>query len=241
VGVFGNGLLAGVSGTARFRGFGVNGQTLFGFGVRGLATAIGGTGVFAVGTLGAHGLVADAPFPAFAAAFFGNASVDGDIAVTGSKSAAVPFPDGSRRLLYCMESPESWFEDFGTARLVRGKATVKLDRRFAAVIRPDRLHVFLTPEGECRGLYVSRKSTTGFEVRELQEGTSSLRFTYRVVARRKDVEAPRFARARLPEKPRGGGVPVTAPATPEPPKAARAARRFLRKPRAASRRRSTRR
>jgi hypothetical protein len=34
---------------------------------------------------------------------------------------------GSKRLLHCMESPEHWFEDFGSARLTRGRATVKLD------------------------------------------------------------------------------------------------------------------
>lgn len=28
-----------------------------------------------------------------------------------------------------MESPESWFEDFGRGRLVRGKGKVVLDRR----------------------------------------------------------------------------------------------------------------
>jgi len=127
-----------------------------------------------------------------------------------------------------VQSPESWFEDFGTARLVRGRATVRLDRGFAAVVRRDRLHVFLTPEGECRGLYVSRKSAAGFEVRELQRGTSSVRFTYRVVARRKDVDAPRLARVKLPARPQRADAPI--PDAPEMPKGELSARRFLRKP-----------
>src|SRR5205814_10578918 len=40
---------------------------------------------------------------------------DGEIfatqTITGKvKNAVVPFPDGSQRLLHCMESPEHWFE-----------------------------------------------------------------------------------------------------------------------------------
>ena len=49
-----------------------------------------------------------------AGAFVGNVIIDGNLQVTGTKSAVVPFPDGSHRQLYCLESPESWFEDFGS-------------------------------------------------------------------------------------------------------------------------------
>lgn len=224
VGVVGTGGIAGVSGqtTLTTSGFGVNGQASLGIGVRGLARGINGVGVMAVGAVGGHGLVAMSTFPAKAGVFFGDMVVSG-----GSKSAAVPFPDGSQRLLYCMESPESWFEDFGTARLVRGRAVVRLDRGFAAVVRRGALHVFLTPEGDCRGLYVRRKSAAGFEVRELQRGTSTLRFTYRVVARRRDVDAPRFARVRLPRPPREAQAEVEE--SPKMPKGEVKARRFLRR------------
>ena len=53
----------------------------------------------------------------------------------GTKSAAVPFPDGTQRALYCMESPELWFEDFGTAKLKAGRTVIKLDADFAKVIK----------------------------------------------------------------------------------------------------------
>ncbi len=39
----------------------------------------------------------------------------------GTKSAAVPHPDGSHRLLYCVEAPEAWFEDFGEGTIGRGQ------------------------------------------------------------------------------------------------------------------------
>lgn len=137
------------------------------------------------------------------AGIVGDCNVWGDLNVLGHKNAAVPHPDGSHRLLYSVESPESWFEDFGRARIVRGRASVKLDRTFAAVVRTGDYHVFLSPEGESKGLYVSRRTRSGFEVREHQRGASTLRFSYRIVARRRDIVAPRFKKVTLrkPVKP----------------------------------------
>jgi hypothetical protein len=126
----------------------------------------------------------------------GTLSVQTDLKLPGTvtariKSAIVPFPDGSQRLLHCMESPEHWFEDLGSARLSRGRATVKLDADFAKVVKLNEYRVFLTPEGDCQGLYVRSKRGTSFEVRELQGGTSNVAFGYRIVAKRKDIKAHR--------------------------------------------------
>jgi hypothetical protein len=125
----------------------------------------------------------------------------GDLGVTGTKAAVVPFPDGTHRALYCMESPELWFEDFGTAKLKRGRAVVKLDANFAKVIKTGSYHVFVTPEGDCGGVYVHRKNAGSFEVRELGGGKASIAFSYRIVGRRKDIKGHRrFAKidTRLP-------------------------------------------
>ena len=158
------------------------------------------------------------------------------------KNAVVSFPDGSKRVLHCMESPEHWFEDFGTAKLKGGRAVVKLDADFAKVITRD-YRVFLTPEGDCRGLYVHRKTAVSFEVRELMGGESAVAFSYRVVGRRRDITRHRrFAkietglplpagapRQRTPtaaalrafiaslEQEAGERVPRRAPRTPESP------------------------
>jgi hypothetical protein len=144
-----------------------------------------------IGVLGYH--------PNGAAGYFdGNLFVTGQI-FAGIKDAIVPFPDGSNRLLHCMESPEHWFEDFGSARLKRGRATVKLDADFAKVVMLDDYRVFLTPEGDCKGLYVRSKRGASFEVRELQGGTSSIAFSYRIVAKRKDIKRhARFAKIDMP-------------------------------------------
>ncbi len=175
-------------------------------GVRGVSTASQGTGVYAEST----GANSAGVFGFGTIGVFGQSSIPrpgvgvhcvGDFVATGTKSAAVPHPDGSHRLLYCMESPENWFEDFGSAALAGGRASVTLDPDFAAVVNTADYRVFLTPEGDSRGLYVSSKSATGFTVREQQGGTSSLAFSYRVVARRKDVEAGRLAKFSLPALP----------------------------------------
>jgi hypothetical protein len=123
----------------------------------------------------------------------------GNLQVTGTKAAVVPFPDGTHRALYCMESPDLWFEDFGTANLKRGRALVRLDADFAKVITRGDYKVFLTPEGDCRGLYVRRKSAASFQVRELMGGKSNIVFSYRIVGRRKDIKGHRrFAKMDTP-------------------------------------------
>jgi hypothetical protein len=183
--------IAGVVGTANLRP-GVIGTSTYGAGLVGYST----TQMGVYGETGATGPNSSAGY------FRGNVIVVGDFTVVGgTKAAAVPFPDGSQRVLYCMESPELWFEDFRTAKLKRGRAVVNLDADFGKVIKRGEYRVFLTPEGDCRGLYVRRKSAASFEVRELAGGTSSVAFSYRIVGRRKDIRAQqRFAKidTRLP-------------------------------------------
>ena len=109
-----------------------------------------------------------------------------------SETAAVA--GGERHVaLYAMESPQHWFEDFGAGRLENGSAAVALDPTFAETVNgASDYHVFLTPEGDCRGLYVSRKTGSGFEVRELGGGQSTVAFDYRIVALRRGFENVRL-------------------------------------------------
>jgi hypothetical protein len=139
--------------------------------------------------------------------FIGDVIVDGNFQVISlpppnpqhTKSVAVPFPDGTLRALYCMESPELWFEDFGAGKLKSGRAVVKIDSNFAKVIKRGDYRVFVTPEGDCRGLYVRRKAAATFELRELGGGKSSVAFSYRIVGARKDVRGhKRFAKVDIP-------------------------------------------
>ena len=109
-----------------------------------------------------------------------------------SETAAVA--SGARRVaLYAMESPQHWFEDFGTGRLDNGTAAVALDPTFAETVNGAAdYHVFLTPEGDCRGLYVANKTASGFEVRELGGGQSNVAFDFRIVALRRGFESVRL-------------------------------------------------
>ena len=96
--------------------------------------------------------------------------------------------------MYAVESPENWFEDVGTGTLSSGSATVALDLTFAQTVNAGiEYHVFLTPRGDCEGLYVNNETATGFEVHELRGGRSNISFDYRIMARRKGYESIRLA------------------------------------------------
>ncbi len=117
----------------------------------------------------------------------------GGLAGTGSKSCVVKTSQGPT-LLYCQESPENWFEDFGNGQLSRGQAHVDLDPLFLETVTIDPanpLKIFIQIEGECNGVYVA-KGATAFDVIELNKGTSDISFSYRVVAKRKGFENRRL-------------------------------------------------
>jgi hypothetical protein len=128
-------------------------------------------------------------------------TVDGNLVVTGTKSAGVTLPDGRSVALYAVESPENWFEDFGTAQLTSGRTTVQLDKDFLGSVdtQSDGYHVFLTANGACGSVYVSQKSSTGFEVRRLGNKKCNESFDYRVIAKRRGFEKVRMETIREPE------------------------------------------
>jgi hypothetical protein len=150
----------------------------------------------AVAIYGEASVDSDFNYVGHAGFFFGPVNVDGDLVVFGGKSAAVPHPDGSHRTLYALESPDSWFEDFGHGTLAGGRAHIKLDPDFMTLVHAGHYHVFLTPYGECNALFVTGRTHEGFDVNESQSGQSSVGFSYRVVAKRKDIVAERLAAVR---------------------------------------------
>ncbi|NIO07768.1 MAG: hypothetical protein GTO40_07070, partial [Deltaproteobacteria bacterium] len=112
---------------------------------------------------------------------------------SGSKSCIVKTSQGPTAL-YCQESPESWFEDFGEGTLVNGRTHIELDALFLETVTinaTNPMKVFVQLEGDCNGVYVS-KGITGFDVVELKNGTSNVPFSYRVVAKRKGFEDKRL-------------------------------------------------
>jgi hypothetical protein len=117
---------------------------------------------------------------------------NGDMTAIGAKSALVKTQDYGQRKLYAMESPQNWFEDFGSAQLVDGQATVPIEPVFAQTVNlTETYHVFLTPLGECP-LYVSGKTRTSFSVKAMSGQTCSIAFDYRIVAKRLGYEGLRL-------------------------------------------------
>ncbi len=103
---------------------------------------------------------------------------------------------GQKVLAYASESATATIEDVGTARMFDGVANVQISPDFASVMDRKWYYVFLTPMGDTRGLYVSTKTPTGFQVRENQHGRSSVEFDYRIIAHPLGAKVER-----LPEAP----------------------------------------
>jgi hypothetical protein len=122
-------------------------------------------------------------------------NVSGTITCNGTVVTAVSANSGARKVaLYSVQSPENWFEDFGSGALTNGAATITLDPAFTQTVNTGtEYHVFLTPNGDSKGLYVSQKTATSFEVREQGGGISNVAFDYRIVAKRVGYEKVRLA------------------------------------------------
>jgi len=119
---------------------------------------------------------------------------DGDLTCTGQMKTLATTGGGAHTVeTYSMQSPENWMEDFGSGELQKGVAVVTIDAAFADTVTGDAsYHVFITPNGDSKGLYVINKTANSFEVRESSGGTSSLSFDYRIVAKRRGYEAQRL-------------------------------------------------
>ena len=121
--------------------------------------------------------------------------VSGNLYCTGVLAPIIKTADNRQVGLYTVQSSENWVEDYGSGALVNGAGTVGIEPQFAQTVAADAsYHVFLTPNGDCEGLYVTQKTASSFEVRELKGGKSNVQFDYRIVAHRRGFEA-----ARLPD------------------------------------------
>ncbi len=205
---------SGVYGYNSASGYGVYGQSATGFGM-GAAGAGDASGTDAVGDLvlsGARGEVLAGDRLNLSATRAVNVGLDrdnndanacfyvfngagaavGSICENGAKSAILATEEFGQRKVYAMESPEVWLEDFGTATLVDGVATVTLEPIFVQMIsQSEAYHVFVTPLGESGVLYVADKASGGFTVREAGGGASGVAFDWRIAAKRAGLEGLR--------------------------------------------------
>jgi hypothetical protein len=127
--------------------------------------------------------------------FGGTCTIDvsGNLTCSGTVNGVVETSDKRQLDVYAVQSSENWIEDYGSGALVNGVATIEIEPQFAQTVTTGAgYHVFLTPNGDCEQLYVTRKGPSSFEVHEAKGGKSNVQFDYRIVAHRKGFEAARL-------------------------------------------------
>lgn len=107
---------------------------------------------------------------------------------TGTVSTVVNGYNG-KVTLHAPETPEIYFMDYGQAKLKNGKCHIEIDSILSKNITINDNHplrVFVQLEGDCKGVYVTNKTSTGFDVIELDGGKSNVSFQWNIVANRAD-------------------------------------------------------
>lgn len=184
---------AGALGTETFGGY-FNAASSDGVGVYGWSsqTYFGGAGVRGeIHGAGGAAVQGIANYPCLTAGGFdGNVGVSGDFTCTGTKSFVHPHPrDASKQIAYiCLEGGESGVYVRGSGRLEGGAATVILPEHFALVTAAEGITVQVTPQGDCRGLFVAEKTSSRLVIKESQGGTSNVAFDYLVMGVRRGFE-----------------------------------------------------
>jgi hypothetical protein len=122
-------------------------------------------------------------------AFVGEELTNSKITGAGIVAEIISTPTHGRVRLTAPESPEYWYTDYGTVRLVNGRAHVDLDPILADIIVADAqnpLKIFPQANiANCNGIAVLNKTSTGFDLVEVNNGTSSGEVDYQIVAKPK--------------------------------------------------------
>jgi hypothetical protein len=122
----------------------------------------------------------------------GDLTIAGNLQTGGMPTALTPTSAGRKVITYAPEQSVRTVEDVGEAQLRGGLAVVRLEPTFASTIDLRRSYlVFITPQGDTNGLYVTQKTAAGFVVRE-HNGASNVAFDYRIVAQPYGAVAPRM-------------------------------------------------
>ena len=131
----------------------------------------------------------------------GNGNFGGTVSAAGFITVTAQRGDRANAA-YDAASTRPSLEDTGTARLTNGIGIVHFDSALAQAIDVrNGYQVFLTADGDVRGLYVAQKFARGFVVRESQNGRSSISFDYRIVAHRAGSPDARLPEIQLPVAP----------------------------------------
>lgn len=109
----------------------------------------------------------------------------------GAVSTCVPDMNGHPATLHAIETPEFYFQDYGQGKLYSGKAHITIDPILAKNVIINEKHplrVFIQLEGDCNGVFVTNKTSTGFDVIELNGGKSNVDFQWSITCNVADAK-----------------------------------------------------
>lgn len=141
---------------------------------------------------------------------------------TGSVSEIIPTENYGRVTLTCPESPEYWYQDYGTIQMVNGKATIVLDEILADIIIVDEenpIRVICTPVGMpyFNGVTIMSQTKKSVEILELNGGEHSGKLQYQIVVKPKtNYGEGRFPQAPGPAYLKSDKEPIAAKAKNQP-------------------------
>jgi hypothetical protein len=121
---------------------------------------------------------------------------------TGTVSEIIPTAKHGRVTLTAPESPEYWYQDYGSVKMINGKAHVSLDPILADVVFIDDknpIRVFCTPVDMLyfNGVTIVNQTPTGFDLVELNGGTHSGKLDYQLILKPKT----NYGEGRFPQAP----------------------------------------
>lgn len=141
---------------------------------------------------------------------------------TGAVSEIIPTAKHGRVTLTAPESPEYWYQDYGSVKMINGKAHVSLDPILADVVfinEENPIRVFCTPVDMLyfNGVTIVNQTPTGFDLVELNGGTHSGKLDYQLILKPKtNYGEGRFPQAPGPSYLKGEKEPATAKAKNNP-------------------------
>ncbi|MDT3739858.1 MAG: hypothetical protein RO257_10215 [Candidatus Kapabacteria bacterium] len=110
--------------------------------------------------------------------------------VGGTKNAIVNTSKGPTGL-YCEESSEVWFTDYGIGKLTNGSVRIIIDPLYSETVNLNEIyHVFIQARGNAE-LYTCDYDNTGFSVKS-SRGDENVEFSYKIIAKRTGFEDKRM-------------------------------------------------
>jgi hypothetical protein len=111
----------------------------------------------------------------------------GNVYTSGHQAEIVTVGD-KRVAAYSLTSTDIKIYNDGKAILTNGKARVTFDASFAEMIGNNTPIVTISPMGQCNGLFIKNVDSGGFDVEELNGGSSNVEFSFIVIGKRIDAD-----------------------------------------------------